>query len=126
LFEVVGALGPGGGLADLLDGRQQEADEHGDDRDDHQQLDQGKPDRPPALGYSSHDRRLPCNRPGAAGRRMKNGGATDPQSVQTPSPGDDEDRRVGPAAEWGSGSGGPPVSEPRGRDRGAGSRMTEL
>jgi hypothetical protein len=40
LLEVVGALRPRGGLADLLDGGQQEADEDGDDGDHHQQLDQ--------------------------------------------------------------------------------------
>src|SRR5262249_57831494 len=40
LLEVVGALQPRGGLAHLLDGGQQEADEHGDDGDHHQQLDQ--------------------------------------------------------------------------------------
>ena len=50
----------------------------------------------------------PCNRPGTAGRRMKNGGATDLQSVQTPSPGDDEDRRMAPTAERSRGSGGRP------------------
>src|SRR5262249_2879569 len=33
----------GGGLANLLNGRQQEADEDGDDGDHHQQLDQRKP-----------------------------------------------------------------------------------
>jgi len=40
LLEVVGALDAGGGLAHLLDGGQQEADEDGDDGDHHQQLDQ--------------------------------------------------------------------------------------
>ena len=40
LLQVVLALGPGGGLADLLHGGQQQADQDGDDRDDHQQLDE--------------------------------------------------------------------------------------
>src|SRR5439155_15888558 len=39
---VVGTLAAGGRLADLLDGRQQEADQDGDDRDHHQQLDERK------------------------------------------------------------------------------------
>jgi hypothetical protein len=40
LLQVVGAPHPGGGRANLLDGRQEEAGEDGDDRDHHQQLDQ--------------------------------------------------------------------------------------
>src|SRR5262245_41350198 len=40
LLEVVGALHPVGSLADLLYRRQQEADQDGDDGDDHQHLDQ--------------------------------------------------------------------------------------
>jgi len=40
LLEVVGALHACGGLSDLLDGGQQQADEDGDDGDHHQQLDQ--------------------------------------------------------------------------------------
>src|SRR5262249_9058103 len=40
LLEVVLALGAGGGFADFLDGGQEQADEHGDDGYDHQQLDQ--------------------------------------------------------------------------------------
>src|SRR5262249_4642762 len=40
LLQVVGARRPRGGFADLLDGGQQQADEHGDDGDDDQQLDQ--------------------------------------------------------------------------------------
>src|SRR5436309_1431614 len=38
LLHVVGALDPAGGLADLLDGGQQQADQHGDDGNDDQQL----------------------------------------------------------------------------------------
>jgi hypothetical protein len=40
LLEVVRAAHPGGRFADLLDGRQEQADQDGDDRDDHQQFDQ--------------------------------------------------------------------------------------
>src|SRR5205814_414608 len=40
LLQVVLALGPHGGVADLLDGRQEQADQDGDDRDDDEQLDQ--------------------------------------------------------------------------------------
>jgi hypothetical protein len=40
LFEIILALHPRRGLADLLDGGQQEADEDGDDCDDDEQFDQ--------------------------------------------------------------------------------------
>jgi len=40
LFEVVKAAHPVSGLADLLDGRQQQAHEYGDDGDDDEQLNQ--------------------------------------------------------------------------------------
>ncbi len=40
LFEVVLALGAGGGLAHFLDGGQEQADQDGDDGDYHQQLNQ--------------------------------------------------------------------------------------
>src|SRR5262249_36159960 len=59
LLEVVGALGAGGSLADLLDGGQEQADEDRDDRNHHQQLDQRErtpgpgqagPDGPPGRG----------------------------------------------------------------------------
>src|SRR5205823_6186666 len=59
---VVLALGPVGGLADLLDGRQQQADQHADDGDDDQQLDQREAANPvgvdpPHGGTSSYERR---------------------------------------------------------------------
>jgi hypothetical protein len=40
LLEVVGAGGAGGGLAHFLHSGQQQPDQHGDDRDDDEQLDQ--------------------------------------------------------------------------------------
>jgi len=40
LLQVVRAGGAGGGLADLLDGGEEQPDQDGDDRDHHQQLDQ--------------------------------------------------------------------------------------
>jgi hypothetical protein len=43
LLEIVGALGPGGRLTDLLHGRQRQSDEDRDDGDHHQQLDQREP-----------------------------------------------------------------------------------
>jgi hypothetical protein len=42
LLEVVTALDAGRGLAHLLDGWQEQADQDGDDGDHHQQLDQGE------------------------------------------------------------------------------------
>ena len=42
LLEVVGTLNPPCRLADFLHGRQQEADEDGDDGDHDEQLDQGE------------------------------------------------------------------------------------
>jgi hypothetical protein len=42
LLEVVAATHAVGRFADLLDGGEQEADQHGNDGDDHQQLDQRK------------------------------------------------------------------------------------
>ena len=42
LLEVVGALGTPRGLARRLHGREQQGDQHGDDRDHHQKLDQGE------------------------------------------------------------------------------------
>ena len=55
LLEVVQALRPGGRLADLLDGGQQEPDEDRDDRDHHQQLDQREgPPAPTAVSGRGH------------------------------------------------------------------------
>ncbi len=42
LLEIVLTLGAGGGFAHLLHGRQQQANENGDDGDDDQQLNQGE------------------------------------------------------------------------------------
>src|SRR5262249_57908581 len=42
LFEVVATLDAGGCFANLLDGRQQETNQDGDDGDDDKQLDQGE------------------------------------------------------------------------------------
>src|SRR5262249_43958207 len=63
LFEVVGALGPAGGLASLLDGRHEQPDEDGNDGDDHQQLDQ-RERRP--TERTVHDRLLPGASPAPA------------------------------------------------------------
>jgi hypothetical protein len=52
LPQLVAARRPTGGLAGTLDGRQQEADEHGDDRDHDEQLDEGK--RPNAADTLMH------------------------------------------------------------------------
>src|SRR5262249_10529180 len=42
LFQVVGALHASGGLADLLDRGQEQADQNGDDCNDHPQLDESE------------------------------------------------------------------------------------
>ena len=54
LLHVVAALDAGRGIADFLNGGQEQADENRDDRDDHQQLDQ----REARTGGTFHDRRL--------------------------------------------------------------------
>src|SRR5262249_31109681 len=85
LLEVVLALGAAGGLADLLDGGEQEADEDGDDGDHHQQLDQreraARPQARMRHGTSwkrgEHMRRSrPLSYPpeGSAGARSRNAG----------------------------------------------------
>src|SRR5262245_2865128 len=50
LLQVVRGLHPGGGQTDLLDGGEEQADQHRDDRDDYQQLDQRE-----ALAETTHD-----------------------------------------------------------------------
>jgi hypothetical protein len=42
LFQMIAALHAGGGLAHLLDGRKQQADEQGDDAQDNEQFDQSE------------------------------------------------------------------------------------
>ncbi len=42
LLHVVFALSPAGGFPGLLDGGEKQCDQDGDDRDDHQQLNQGE------------------------------------------------------------------------------------
>jgi hypothetical protein len=42
LFQIVLALRTPGGFAGLLDGRQQQRNQHGDDGDDHQQFDESE------------------------------------------------------------------------------------
>src|SRR5262249_21437639 len=53
LPQVVAALCASGGLAHLLDRRQEQADQDGDDRDHHQQLDQREPPRPAEYPHAS-------------------------------------------------------------------------
>ena len=56
LLQVVLALGAGGGLADLLHGRQEQADQDGDDRNDYQQFDQRERATAPRTdGETGHD-----------------------------------------------------------------------
>jgi hypothetical protein len=79
LLEVVGALHLVGRLADLLDGRQEQADQHGDDGDDDQQLDQG-------VGGADRLRSVQCGGVhGCLGPRTRTSwdkkGATDDDSV---------------------------------------------
>src|SRR5262249_43094164 len=54
LLKVVGALGARRRLADLLDGRQEQADEDGDDGDHHQELDQREPQRANSAPWQEH------------------------------------------------------------------------
>src|SRR5262249_18327601 len=55
LVEVVHARGAGGGLADLLDGGQEQPDEDGDDGDHHQQLHQREPTPAPQETTDQHE-----------------------------------------------------------------------
>jgi len=50
------AFDAGGGLAHLLDGRQQQADQDGDDRDHHQKFDQGEGPAAGRAGYIGYPR----------------------------------------------------------------------
>ena len=52
LLEVVLAAGPPASLAGLLDGWQQQADEHADDRNHYQKLDQRKARRKTSSDFS--------------------------------------------------------------------------
>src|SRR5262249_49916523 len=74
LLEVVLARGAGGGLADFLDGWEEQADQDGDDGDDDQQLDQREGARPAGRkvhrrlrGWTAGVRVILTNRPVAAG-----------------------------------------------------------
>ena len=42
LLEIIGALGAPGGFSGGLNGREEQSDQHGDDRDHNQKLDQGE------------------------------------------------------------------------------------
>jgi hypothetical protein len=66
LLEVVLALGAGGGLAHLLHGGQEQADQHREDGDHHQQLDQ----REAAPPYADLHASLP-SRPFGRGCRAR-------------------------------------------------------
>jgi hypothetical protein len=55
LLAVVLALNAGGRFADLLDGGDEQADEDGDDRDHHQQLNQREATPGRCPGARSHD-----------------------------------------------------------------------
>src|SRR5262249_18861967 len=52
LLEVVGAFEPVGGLAHLLDGGQEQANQHGNDGNHHQQLDEREAAAPGGSSYS--------------------------------------------------------------------------
>lgn len=54
LLEIVLALRPPGRLAGLLDRREEQSDEHADDRDDHEQFDQGKTRVLPGVSHSEN------------------------------------------------------------------------
>jgi hypothetical protein len=55
LLEIVRRSGPGGGITCLLDSGQQEADEYGDDGDNHQQFHEGKAGACTAVTESEHE-----------------------------------------------------------------------
>jgi len=55
LLQLATALHASGGLADLLNGGQEQADQDGDDGDHHQQLDQGEAGEPASQEEDGHD-----------------------------------------------------------------------
>src|SRR5438105_4792256 len=87
LFQIVRALGAGRSLAHFLDGREQQADQNRDDRDDDQELDERKPasmtnrghDSPSqkkwkkAKRYCPRPKRFPCGDRTASARRTITG-----------------------------------------------------
>src|SRR5262249_46663347 len=72
LLQVVAALHPVGGLADLLHRRQQEPDQDGDNRDDDQQLNQRKAAALASSLKRKHGCTLSVRRQGAAAGRIVN------------------------------------------------------
>jgi hypothetical protein len=76
LVEIVGALALAGGLAHRPDGGQEQGHQDADDRDDHQQLDQGEAP-PTAASWGSAAKRLSNSSPGDF-RSRPNHGETPP------------------------------------------------
>src|SRR5205823_7564262 len=89
LLEVVLALGAGGGLADLLDGGQEQADQDPDDREDDQHLDQGKATAVASHGSPPPNKRMPGYRLGAAAHQGP------PQTAPEPATGRSGPRSAG-------------------------------
>src|SRR5581483_6252773 len=77
LLEIVRAAHSGGGLADLLDGGQQQADQDRDDRDHHQQLDQREPKTGSPGAGASHE-----NTSEKAEGGRNGGGQPDPRTAE--------------------------------------------
>src|SRR5262249_14633733 len=71
LVQVVLALQPAGGLADLLDGGHQQADEDGDDGNDHQQFDQREGGTAAVHGTDSRDDRKTIEYEDSSSRRPR-------------------------------------------------------
>jgi hypothetical protein len=69
LFEVVRAIRPTGCFAGCLHGRQQEADEHADDGDHHQEFDERKA---PSLGKRGRSHEYTFLMPKRAGNEKMN------------------------------------------------------
>src|SRR5262245_24523960 len=59
LLHVVLTLGPGRGLADFLDGRQEQADQNGDDGNHDEQLDEREARGEPLGKFSAHGKDPP-------------------------------------------------------------------